>query len=98
MKCAICLVKELLFPKQVKIEPSSFSSAFCTHVTNVKRASRLWLEISDKDLFKGLRICKLKTLADNTQSVLKETEKFESFIVKSTRLTNSVLHSQIGPE
>lgn len=79
MTCTICLAKELLLPKQVKIETSLFSSDFCTQVTIVKRVSRLWLEINDKDLFQGLSICKLKTLPHNTQSVVKEEEKFESF-------------------
>ena len=90
------LAKALLLPKQVKIEPALFSSAFCTHVTVIKR---LWLEINEIDLFKGLGICKLKTLPDNTQNVLKEKEKFEGFYSEKYTFEKSqsvILSPQIG--
>lgn len=41
---------------------------------------------NDKDLLKGLRVCKLKAQLGNTQSVLEKKEKLRALIVNSTFL------------
>lgn len=48
--------------------------------TEHKRVRRLWLEINDKHLFQGLRVCQLKTQLGHTQSVPKKNEKLSSFL------------------
>ena len=50
-----------------------------------KRARRLWLKISNKELFMGLTDCKSETVG-NTQSVPKKKEKSRALIVKSAFL------------
>lgn len=45
---------------------------------------KLWLEINDKDLLKGLRVCEVETQLSNAQNIPKEKEKLKVLIVRST--------------
>lgn len=61
---------------------------------------RLWLEMNDKDLVKGLGVCKGKTQLSNTRSFPREKARFDS-IGKSTRLEkcqSCVLSLRIGSD
>lgn len=55
---------------------------------NLKRVWRLWLEINDKDLLKGLRVCTQETniRRQKPRSVPMKKEKLRILIPKSTFL------------
>lgn len=55
-------------------------------VDSTNEIRRLWVEMKDKDLFKGLRICKPEQRLGNTNSDPKKKEKSRVLIVKSTFL------------
>lgn len=52
----------------------------------LKRVWNLWLEINNKELFKGLRVCKPEAQLGNMQSVSKKKEKLRVSPEKSTFL------------
>lgn len=59
-----------------------------------KKSGMLWLEIDDKDLLKGLMVCKAEAQPDNSQSVLKEKEKSEVLLrrIISVFLAHGIVH------
>lgn len=50
----------------------------------LKRVRKLWLEINDKDLLKGLRVCGVETQLSNTQNIPKEKETLKVLVVRGT--------------
>lgn len=50
----------------------------------LKRVRKLWLEIKDKDLLKGLRVCGVETQPSNAQNIPKEKETLKVLVVRST--------------
>lgn len=79
-------------------EPCSLQGAEAWRsVSNeLKRVWRLWLEINNKELFKGLQVCKPETQLGNTQSIPKKKEKLRVFTGKRIflrRLSSALLAS-----
>lgn len=57
----------------------------------LKRVRKLWLEINDKDLLKGLMVCEVETQLSNAQNIPKEKEKLKVLLIVRSTFISSFL-------
>lgn len=73
LSTVICQPSIIYLPTYLLIMYVYLSSIKCQ--LSRKKIRRLWLEVNDKDLLKGLKVYILETKLGNTQSVPRKEEK-----------------------